>query len=318
MFVGEQLGRYHLLDRIAIGGMAEIYKATTFDARGKTHVVAIKRLLSCGDAELIKMLVDEAKTVAFINHPNIAKVFEFAQVGEEHFIAMEYVAGKDMRTIINRCQSLGTQFPIDASIYVMTQVMDALHAAHEQCDGAGVPLNIVHRDVSPSNIMVTYDGQVKLCDFGIAKTKLSQVQTKAGIIKGKVRYMSPEQTMGKKLDRRSDIFSAGSVLYEMLTEHVPFEADNEVELILRVRETKFVRPSRIHHDIPDDLDKIFKIALARSETRRFQTAADFSKSLRNFLKKNAPDYCAQSLRKTVHNLFPNEIQDEIGQVDPAA
>jgi eukaryotic-like serine/threonine-protein kinase len=184
-----QLGRYHLLDRIAFGGMAEIYRAKTFDDQGRVHMVAVKRILGhlARDDEFIKMLVDEARIASLMQHESIAKVYEFCHASGEYFIAMEYVDGKDCRTILDRCRAQRRWIPPELCAYVMACLLRALHTAHQQTDKDGRALHLIHRDVSPSNVICAYAGEVKLCDFGIAKATLSTVQTRSGVIKGKVK-----------------------------------------------------------------------------------------------------------------------------------
>ncbi|MCK5797315.1 MAG: serine/threonine protein kinase, partial [Deltaproteobacteria bacterium] len=292
MHVAQQLGRYHLLDRVAVGGMAEIYRAKTFDSRGEEHLVAIKRVLAhlAEDDDFLQMLVDEAKIATLLDHPNIARVYEFVRVGDEYFIAMEYVDGRDLRSLMERIRAHKMQIAPEHAAYIMMRALDALHAAHTKTDGADQPLNIVHRDVSPSNVLVSFSGQVKLCDFGIAKARLSRVQTRVGVIKGKVKYMSPEQALGHPLDGRSDIFSCGSVFYELLTLQPPFTAENEMALIFRVRDAKTTRPSRINPNVPVALDKILRKMMNRSLGGRYATALDAAIALRSFLQDYAPDY----------------------------
>jgi eukaryotic-like serine/threonine-protein kinase len=328
MILAQQIGRYHLLDRIAFGGMAEIYRAKTFDSQGQEHMVAIKRVLRhlSDDDDFLQMLVDEAKIASLLDHANIARVYEFVRVGDDYFIAMEYVDGKDVRTILDRCRAEGIWLSIEDCAYVMMRTMEALHVAHEACDGTGSSLNIVHRDVSPSNVIISYQGQVKLCDFGIAKARLSRIQTRTGVIKGKVKYMSPEQAMGRPLDRRSDVFSGGSVLYEMVTKQCPFQADNEMELIFRVRDAKFPRPTRYNPDVPDELERILRKALNRSVGGRFQTALEFADDLRLFLRDRAADYAPGRLGRLLRKMFAEEIEKDlrlmeefiVGKADPAA
>jgi tRNA A-37 threonylcarbamoyl transferase component Bud32 len=328
MILAQQLGRYHLLDRIAFGGMAEIFRAKTFDSQGNEHMVAIKRVLRhlSDDDDFLQMLVDEAKIASMLDHANIAKVYEFVRVGEDYFIAMEYVDGKDVRTILDRCRAEGTWLKAEDCAYIMMRTLEALHAAHEKRDGTGNSLNIVHRDVSPSNIIVSYQGQVKLCDFGIAKARLSRIQTRTGVIKGKVKYMSPEQAMGRPLDRRSDVFSGGSVLYEMLTKQPPFQADNEMELIFRVRDAKYARPTRYNPEVPEELEKIIRKALSRSPAARQQSAAELAADLRAFLRNQAPGYAPARLGRRLRAMFADDIERDlrvleeymVGEADPAA
>jgi serine/threonine-protein kinase len=328
MLFAQQLGRYHLLDRIAFGGMAEIFRAKTFDSRGREHMVAVKRVLRhlSEDDDFLQMLVDEAKIASRLDHPNIAKVYEFVRVGDDYFIAMEFVDGKDVRSILDRCRADGLWLSPQDCAYIIMRTAEGLHSAHEQRDGAGSSLHIVHRDVSPSNVIISFQGHVKLCDFGIAKASLSRIQTRTGVIKGKVKYMSPEQAMGRPLDRRSDVFSAGSVLYEMLTKQPPFSAENEMELIFRVRDAKFARPTRFNPEIPQPLERILRKALSRSLGSRHQSALELAEELRRFLAEAAPDYTPGRLGRLVREMFKQEIEKDlrlleefvVGRADPAA
>jgi len=317
MFIAQQIGRYHLLDRIAFGGMAEIFRAKTFDSRGHEHMVAIKRVLRhlAEDDDFLQMLVDEAKIASLLDHVNIAKVYEFVRVGDDYFIAMEYVDGRDVRSILDRCRANGTWLPPADCAYVMMRIMEGLHSAHEKRDGAGTPLKIVHRDVSPSNVIVSYQGHVKLCDFGIAKARLSRIQTRTGVIKGKVKYMSPEQAMGRPLDRRSDVFSGGSVLYEMLTKQCPFQAENEMELIFRVRDAKFPKPARYNADVPAALERILRKAMARSPGSRYQSAQELAAALGAFLQQEAPDYAPARLGRLLREMFAAEIERDLRRLE---
>jgi eukaryotic-like serine/threonine-protein kinase len=309
----QQLGRYHLLDRIACGGMAEVFRARTFDAEGRTHLVAIKRVLThlIQDDEFIQMLVDEAKIAGLLVHQNIAQVYEFVHLGDNYFIAMEYVDGKDVRSILDRCRSDDEWIPPADVAYVGAEVCEALHAAHTQHDHDGSPLKIVHRDISPSNVICSYQGEVKLCDFGIAKAALSRVQTKTGVIKGKVKYMSPEQAMGKRLDGRSDLFSLGTVLYEMLTRQSPFSAPTEMELIFAVRDARYEPISNLNPNVPPELCDIIDGALTRSRGQRFQTARELGAALRGFLAQHAPRYQRSRLAHLLRRLFANDIESDL-------
>jgi serine/threonine-protein kinase len=306
-----------LLDRIAFGGMAEIYRAKTFDGVGNVHLVAIKRVLRhlSEDDEFIQMLVDEARIASMLTHPSIAKVYEFGHAGGDYFIAMEFVFGKDVRSMLERCRTEGRWLPPEICAFVMMQTLKGLHAAHELQDPQGKSLNLIHRDVSPSNIICGYDGEVKLCDFGIAKATLSRVQTRAGVIKGKVKYMSPEQALGRKLDRRSDLFSAGSVLYEMLTRVPPFLAPNEMELILKVRDAKYVPVRERNPTIPPALEVIVDTAMSKSRSHRYQTAKDFAEALGDFLHTHARGFRHTHLARFLKSLYRDEIAKEQHIVD---
>jgi serine/threonine protein kinase len=313
----QQLGRYHLLDRIAFGGMAEIYRAKTFDGSGQPHLVAVKRVLAhlAEDDDFIQMLVDEAKIASVLRHINIARVYEFARAHGEYFIAMEHVDGKDMRTVLERCRTKKKPVPPEHAAYVGAEVASALHAAHSAIDNRGRPLRIIHRDVSPSNIICSYAGEVKLCDFGIAKATLSRVTTKTGVIKGKVKYMSPEQALGRKLDHRSDVFSLGSCLYEMLTRIPPFTATNEMDLLIKVRDAKYRPVSELTPGVPPELEAITDRCLTRSRASRYQTAAEAETDLRAFLRKFMPNYSRSHLGRFIRKMFAAEIERELRMLE---
>jgi len=297
--------------------MAEIYRAKTFDASGHAHLVAVKRVLAhlAEDDDFIQMLVDEAKIAGLLKHPNVARVYEFARAHGEYFIAMEHVDGKDLRAILERCRQEKMPMPPSHAAYVGGEMAAALQAAHSATDKSGENLKIVHRDVSPSNIICAYTGEVKLCDFGIAKATLSRVQTRTGVIKGKVKYMSPEQALGRKLDNRSDIFSLGSVLYEMLTRVPPFTATNEMDLLIKVRDAKYRRISDIVPNVPPEIEKITDKCLARSRANRFQSADDVARALKSFLKSTMPTYSRSHLGRYVRKHFGAEIERELRMLE---
>ncbi len=313
VIIAQQVGRYFLLDRIAVGGMAEIYRALTFDSQGHNHMVAIKRVLSnlADDDDFLQMMVDEAKITILLNHANVARVYEFVRVGDDYFIAMEYVDGRDIRAILERLREDNAWLPPEHAAYIVMCALHALHATHEARDGTGEFMEIVHRDVSPSNVLVGYDARVKLCDFGIAKAKLSRIQTRHGVIKGKVKYMSPEQAMGRKVDRRSDIFSAGTVLYELLTRQPPFTAEGEMDLIMKVRDARFTKPSKVNQRIPAQLDRIIRKAMNRSLGGRYQTAQEFAEALRMFIHEHCPDYTPATLGQLLRVMFKRDIDKDL-------
>jgi eukaryotic-like serine/threonine-protein kinase len=297
--------------------MAEIYRAKTFDSNGQPHMVAVKRVLAhlAEDDDFIQMIVDEAKIASVLRHPSIARVYEFARAHGEYFIAMEYVDGKDMRTVLERCRQKKRPVPPEHAAYVAAEIAAGLHTAHSAVDQRGRPLRIIHRDVSPSNIIVSYAGEVKLCDFGIAKATVSQVTTKTGVIKGKVKYMSPEQALGRKLDHRSDVFSLGSCLYEMLTRVPPFTASNEPDLLIKVRDAKYRPISEMAPGIPVDLEAIADRCLTRSRANRYQTAAEADSDLRVFLRKYMPTYSRSHLGRYVRKTFAQEIERELRMLE---
>jgi serine/threonine-protein kinase len=220
-----------------------------------------------------------------------------------------------MRTVLERCRSKKKPIPPEHAAYICAEVGAALHAAHSAVDSRGRPLRIIHRDVSPSNIICSYAGEVKLCDFGIAKATLSRVTTKTGVIKGKVKYMSPEQALGRKLDHRSDVFSLGSCLYEMLTRIPPFTATNEMDLLIKVRDAKYRTISELQPGVPPELEQIADKCLTRSRANRYQTAAEAEGDLRAFLRKFMPNYSRSHLGRFIRKMFATEIERELRMLE---
>ncbi len=304
----ERLGRYFLMDLLAFGGMAEIYRAKTFDTQGNEYIVAIKRVLSnlATNEELIRMLIHEARIASMIHHPCVVRVYEFCQVQEEYFIVMELVDGKDLKTILDRVREIQGNIPISDAVYITICTLAGLHAAHILRDADGKPLQLIHRDMSPSNILVSYAGEVKICDFGIAKTNVSSIQTRTGIVRGKVKYMSPEQAMGWKLDLRTDIYSVGAVLYEMLTNTPPFMASNEVDQLKKIKEGKFTPVRQLNPNVPPMLQSIVHKALAKDRMTRYQSAHEFSQALKQFLTSYAPTYTPAALSMWMEDTFRTE------------
>lgn len=308
------IGRYHLLDRVACGGMAEVYRAKEFGPDGSERLVALKRVLEmyADDPHFVKMLVAEYHLSALLHHPNIAAIYELLRVPEGYFIAMEYCDGKDLRATLSRAHEHHRRFDVADAVYLMARALDGLHHAHTATTEDGTALNLVHRDFSPSNILVGYDGSVKVIDFGIAKASVPRDRTAAGIIKGKVRYMSPEQANGdERLTGQSDVFSAGSVLYEMLTGEPAFNAPNEIELIYAVRRADPRPLSELAPHVPEGLVAIVKRAMARSRRDRYADAAEFLDALVTFLRAYAPGYRRNRLARFMKQLWAREIDEEI-------
>ena len=308
-----RIGRYHLTDRIAFGGMAEVFRGFTFGQDGHRYDVAVKRLLPhyVEDKQFVTMLTDEYQLVSRLNHPNVALVYELVDVEDSLLIAMEYVDGRDLRTTVEKGRKSASKLGFADIAYIMAHALDGLHHAHSAVDDTGNELNVVHRDFSPSNVLVSYDGEVKIIDFGIAKAAHNRIQTKTGIIKGKVKYMSPEQAFGHRLDRRSDVFSAGSVLYELCTGRPPFRAKSEIDLIFQVREANPKPSMSINPEVPPDLAAIIEKSMSRSRSARYQTSLDFRDALVRFLKGYAPDYRRTRLARFMKHLWADEIEADL-------
>jgi serine/threonine-protein kinase len=293
--------------------MAEVYRGFTFSDDGIRYDVAIKKLLPAyvEDGQFVTMLTDEYRLVSRMNHGNVARVYELVQVQGSILVAMEYVDGKDLRATVEKGRDANDRLGYADVAYVMACALDGLHHAHQAVDERGDRLDVVHRDFSPSNVLVGYDGAVKLIDFGIAKARQNRIQTKTGIIKGKVKYMSPEQAFGRKLDWRSDVFSAGSVLYELVTGQSAFTAPNEVDLIFAVRDASPVPAREISPEVPGELAGILEKAMTRSRSARYQSALEFRNALLTFLRAYNPSYRRNKLAQFLKRVFAEDIEREL-------
>jgi len=277
----QQFGRYELLDRVNVGGMAEIFRAVDTQSGA---LCAVKRILPeiADDEEFIRMFRDEAKIVGQLEHPNICRILDLGKVDSDWFLAMQYVEGFDLRVIFDRANKLGASLDLAFTLHVFMKVCEGLEYAHRKRDEKGRPLNVVHRDVSPQNILVGFDGDVKLIDFGIAKSNGKLSKTQVGTIKGKYGYMSPEQVRGLPLDHRSDIFSLGICMYELLTRKRLFASDNEMLIMERIKEAEVSSLRNLDPTIPKAVDQIVLRALARDVADRYASAADLYADLQAF------------------------------------
>lgn len=311
-FAPEAFGRYFLVDRVAVGGMAEIFKAKTFGHGGFENTLVIKRILAhlSGNDQFVRMFMDEAKVSALLQHNNIVRIYDFGKIRENYFIAMEHVDGKDVKQILRKLAERRKILPVDFAVYVAQEAAKGLDYAHKRTTSQGQPLNIVHRDVSPSNILVSYNGEVRVADFGIVKAANCAETTGAGTLKGKFEYMSPEQASGKELDRRSDVFSLGIILWEMLTGRRLFKTDSDIKTLEMIKACEFEPPSVYNPQIPARLEEILLRALARDPDDRYPDARELSIDLQEFLYPARPDVTQQSLSHFLRELFTTDIEDE--------
>ena len=284
-FTPVQFGRYKLLEKMAVGGMAEIFKAKSHGAHGFEKTLVVKRILPqlAEDPGFVDMFIDEAKVTVRINHPKVVQVLDFGEVDGQYFIAMEYVEGVDGLALLRRCVQQGFRPTTHIAVHIVGEVLDALHYAHTLKDEDGGQLDIVHRDISPSNIFISNQGEVKLGDFGIARASIRTAGTDTRNLKGKYGYLSPEVVTGGKVDQRSDIFSAGVVLAELLMVRRLFVAKSELEVLLQVRDARLDRLERFGKHIPSDLKQILESALARDRNMRYQDAGSFRDALHRYL-----------------------------------
>ncbi len=307
-FEPKQFGRFFLLEKLAVGGMAEIYKAKTYGAEGFEKLLAIKRILPhcSADKEFITMLIDEAKLSVLLSHANIVQVYDLGKVGEDYFISMEYINGVNLRDILYRCREQERLLPPELAVFICSEVCKGLDYAHRKTDHNGKPLGIVHRDISPQNILISFEGEVKIVDFGIAKAAMNISHTMAGILKGKIAYMSPEQALGKAIDYRTDLFSIGIILFECLTGKKLFTGESQFEVLKKIRTTK-VSLENLPTDLPLPLRKILMTALGYYPKDRYPNAGDMQSELTRFLYSTFVDFTPQRLAALSRELFSDEL-----------
>ena len=285
--VTERLGRYLVLKHLASGGMADVLLARTDGIEGFERHVVLKRIRSehAKDKRFIDMFLDEARLAANLHHQNIVQVHDIGEASGEYFFAMEYLHGEDVRSMLSKVAKAKSHMPLGHVVTIVSSVAAGLHYAHERRGPDKKPLNIVHRDVSPSNILVGYDGSVKIVDFGIAKAAMRQVETQAGSLKGKVSYMSPEHCKGGPIDRRSDVYALGVVLYELATTTRLFKGDSDYLVMDAICTGKIPLPRVRRSDLPNELAMIIMTALATDPARRYQTADEMRQALEHFAIK---------------------------------
>jgi hypothetical protein len=305
-------GKYVLLERISVGGMAEVFKAKSFGVEGFEKILAIKRILPslAEDSDFIDMFIDEAKICGQLNHANICQIFELGRVQDSHFIAMEFVWGKDLLQIQNRLRKQRSTMKPEMAAFVAAKLCEGLDYAHKKKDALGKPLHIIHRDISPQNILLSYEGELKIIDFGIAKAASRSSKTQAGVLKGKFGYMSPEQVRGLPLDRRSDVFAIGTILYELLTADRLFVGESDFETLEKVRNVTCAPISKVNPKVPPALEKIIMKALAKDAEDRYQWASEMMEDLHSFLVSFEPVFTAKQLAGWMRESFAIEMRRE--------
>ncbi|MCA9659586.1 MAG: serine/threonine protein kinase [Myxococcales bacterium] len=306
------LGKYELLHRLGAGGMAELFIARTIAIHGFEKLVALKRVLQqhAGNERLIEMLLSEARLAATLHHPNIVQVYDVGEDEGTHFFTMEYIRGKDLRRLIRAAHKAGTWLPLEHLINIIIHAAAGLQYAHEQKTPDGRPLNIVHRDISPSNIIVSYDGAIKIVDFGIAKATTETQVNAMGALKGKIPYMSPEQCRGQRVDHRSDIFSLGIILWELSLGKRLFTNKKGMDLVQHIAHNPAPKPSTFKPDFPKDLEQIVMRALAHDPAQRYQTARDFEIDLEEFARERRLSISQARLGNFMRDLFADKIAEE--------
>jgi serine/threonine protein kinase len=308
----QPFGRFLLLDKVASGGMAEVWRAKLTGESGFQRIVAIKKILPhvCEDQEFITMFTDEAKITVQLQHSNIGQVYEFDKIDGLYYIAMEYISGKDLKTIWSYQRSRKTKIPLDYCCYVVQKMAEGLDYAHRKKDNFGNDLGIVHRDVSPQNALISWDGEVKVIDFGIAKAAEKGGHTRAGTLKGKFAYMSPEQIRGLPLDGRADVFALGVCLYELVTGERGFQAESEFSLLEMVRNVEIKPPTMVNREIPQELERIIFKALAKDREHRYRWGSDLAEDLQRYLLNKGKPPRAQDLGKFLRENFTVDYDKE--------
>ena len=301
----EEFGNYYLLEKIAVGGMAELFKARQRGVHNFEKIVAIKRILPhlSDNDEFVRMFIDEAKLAAQLTHPNIVQIFDLGKAGGFYYIAMEFVDGRDLRSLLRKVRDYKLPLPESVAALVTMKVANALDYAHRERGINDRELKLVHRDISPQNIILSYDGAVKLVDFGIAKAATKSTQTMAGALKGKLLYMSPEQALGQHLDGRSDIYSLGLVLFELLTGERCFQADSELGVLEKVRLGKVQDVRSVNPEVSPEMAAILDKALQRDVDRRYGTARLLERDLKALLVKHANEPTEHDVAAYVQTLL---------------
>ncbi len=306
-----RFGKYLILDKIATGGMAELYKAKITSVEGFEKLVAVKKILPylTRDNNLVSMFIDEAKLAAMLNHQNIVQIYDLGSIESAYFIAMEYIHGKDLRIVSNKAQEKNQPLPLEYAIYITCRICSGLDYSHNLKDFQGNPLQLIHSDISPQNILITYEGEVKIVDFGIAKAAKKTSDTEEGLIRGKVAYMSPEQAAGKTIDHRSDIFSSGILLYEMVTGRRMFEV-SDLKVLDRVRQADFLTAEEIVPNLSHELTEVLHKALTKSPDHRYESCAAMLMDLEKCMSTFSVRPSVEGLSHYMKGLFAEEIAAE--------
>jgi TonB family protein len=320
---GIRFGQYVLLEKIATGGMAEVWKARMRGVEGFQKIVAIKKILPhlSDNQDFIEMFIDEAKLAAQLNHNNIIHIYDLGKIQSSYYIAMEYIDGSDLKAILKKAGDRDHPMSVELALFIASKIAAALDYAHRKHDFEGKEMGLVHRDVSPQNVLISEEGDIKLCDFGIAKAASKASHTQAGALKGKLQYMSPEQAWGRQIDRRSDVFALATVLYEMLTARKLFGGDNELSILEQVREARVVAPSQANDEVTPQIDSIVLKALQKEPSNRYQSAGEMQRDIDAVLYSFKPTPTSADLAIYMHRLgspdaLPSRAETPMHEPEP--
>ncbi|HAN32324.1 MAG TPA: hypothetical protein DCQ06_12075, partial [Myxococcales bacterium] len=313
--MGKTFGRYELLERIGVGGMAEVWKSRVAGVGGFEKILVLKKVLPAfvENKTFVEMLLAEARLCAVLQHANIVQTYENGEIDGQYYIAMEYVKGYDLFKILSRVTQLKRKIPAELCLYIAAEVAKGLDYAHTAKDHQGRPLNIIHRDVSPSNILISETGEVKVMDFGVARATMdgttNENRSRAGVLKGKLGYMSPEQVTGQPFDLRSDIFSLGIILYESMTLKRLFLGRTDLETLVNIRDAKIEHKFHKHSYIEESVRAVLRRALARESKDRYASALDFQDDITSLLFEQKTAVTNRSLAKYLDEIFSEEIPE---------
>jgi serine/threonine protein kinase len=307
-----RFGKYLLLEKLAVGGMAQLYRAKITGFQGFEKLIAIKTILPhlSNEKELLSSFIDEAKLAALLHHQNIVQIYDFGTMESSYFIAMEFLLGKDLRQIFGKSQERNLPLSNEHALYITHRICSGLDYAYTLKDFQGKPLNIIHRDISPQNIFVTYEGEIKIVDFGIAKAASQSTITHFGMIKGKVAYMSPEQASGQITDHRSDIFSTGIILYEMVIGKQMFTGADTLQILAKVCRAEFEPPEVARSGLPSQVYEILHKALKKDREERYQSCGEMLADIEECMFKLSMRPTTRGLSQYMKHLFEEEIATE--------
>ncbi len=308
----EVFGKYVLLEKLAMGGMAEVWLSRSIGSSGVGKFVAVKRILSqfSEQPEFIEMFREEANIAINLQHANIVTINEFGEEKAQFYIVMDLVNGRNLKQILNKVKTSNVALSIEHIVYICKEIAAGLDYAHRCIDPkTAKPLNIIHRDMSPHNVMISFEGEVKVVDFGIAKAETQVEATRAGTLKGKFGYMSPEQADAQQVDQRTDIFSLGIIMWELLANDRLFVGKNEIEILRKIKDCNIQPLRKLNATVPPELEKIVAKSLAKDRNLRYRNADDFHRDLHKFLNVKYPDFSKADFAKFLKNLFSKEIED---------
>lgn len=316
---GEQLGRYRILSPLAHGGMADVWLAEAAGASGFRKRIVLKTILPrfAEDPEFVAMFINEAIVASGLNHPNIVQIFDLGELDGHYFIAMEHVPGRTVRQVMKAAKKREERVPRWFALHVVSSACEGLHYAHDYCDEGGRPLGLVHRDMSPENLMVSFAGNVKVLDFGVAKVTSNDQGTKAGVLKGKHAYIAPEMFDGQ-IDRRIDVYALGVILYELLTGRRPYGGKTLLDVAWQLKFEPAPAPRTLNPSIPEDLEAIMMEALERDPAKRFPDAASLQKSIDQFLVGSGGRPSPSAVGAYLMSLFPEDApQPSVSRPSPS-